>query len=255
MFQWTSLRVKHYAWPVPAGELEPIRRSPLYEEVAQRLRAFIDVQALKPGDRLLSERELAQRLGVSRTSVRQALTALRVAGLVEIRHGDGVYLLGPPERVVPTLAGELLDSQAQLPAIMEVRVGLESQTARLAARRRSDAELDEMRAALHEMAAAVERGEDGAESDEAFHGAIARASRNRLLVELMSQLAEPIDRTRRGSLSRPGRPPRSLEAHRAILAAIEAQDEDGAAQAMLDHLRVVADLAFVPRDDTRPVRG
>jgi GntR family transcriptional repressor for pyruvate dehydrogenase complex len=235
--------------PVPPGELEPIRRSPLYEEVAQRLRAFIDVQQLKPGDRLLSERDLAQRLGVSRTSVRQALTALRVAGLVEIRHGDGVYLLEPPDRVVPTLARELLESHAQLPAIMEVRVALETQTARLAARRRTDAEVRELRGVLEVMAAAIAGGEDGAEADEAFHGAIARASRNALLVDLMRQLAEPIDETRRASLSRPGRPARSLEAHRAILAAIERGDEDAAASAMVDHLRVVADVALVPPGD------
>jgi len=124
---------------VSDASLQPIRRSPLYEAVVERLKAFIDVQQLKPGDRLLSERELAQRLGVSRTSVRQALTALRVSGLVEIRHGDGVFLLQPPEQVVPSLADQLLRSHEQLPAIMEVREALETQTARLAARRRSPA--------------------------------------------------------------------------------------------------------------------
>jgi GntR family transcriptional repressor for pyruvate dehydrogenase complex len=234
---------------VAPGDLQPIRRSPLYEEVAQRLRAFIDVQELKPGDRLLSERDLAQRLGVSRTSVRQALTALRVAGLVEIRHGDGVFLLQPPDRVVPTLARELLESHAQLPAIMEVRVALESQTARLAARRRTASEIGELQDVLDAMAAEIDRGEDGADADQAFHGAIARASRNPLLADLMSQLAEPIDQTRRASLSRPGRPAESLEAHRMILAAIERGDEDAAAAAMVDHLRVVADVALVPRGD------
>jgi GntR family transcriptional repressor for pyruvate dehydrogenase complex len=228
--------------------LEPIRRSPLYEEVAERLRTFIDVQKLKPGDKLLTERDLAQQLGVSRTSVRQALTALRVSGLVEIRHGDGVYLLRSPEEVVPTLAHELLESHAQLPAIIEVREALETKTAPLAARRRSDQDLAEMRTALQDMAAAIQRGEDGAEADERFHGAIAKASRNPLLISLMEQLAEPIDQSRRASLSRPGRGPRSLQAHQTILSAIERQDEDAAAQAMRDHLKVVADVAFVPHE-------
>jgi GntR family transcriptional repressor for pyruvate dehydrogenase complex len=232
--------------------LEPIRRSPLYEEVAERLRAFIDVQKLKPGDKLLTERELAQRLGVSRTSVRQALTALRVHGLVDIRHGDGVYLLRSPEEVVPTLAHELLESHAQLPAIIEVREALETKTAPLAARRRSEQDLAAMHTALEAMAAALERGEDGAEADERFHGAIAKASRNPLLVNLMEQLAEPIDQSRRASLSRPGRGPRSLQAHKTILSAIERQDEDGAAQAMRDHLKVVADVAFIPHEEREP---
>jgi GntR family transcriptional repressor for pyruvate dehydrogenase complex len=75
----------------------------------------------------------AQRLGVSRTSVRQALTALNVGGLVDIRHGDGVYLVRSPEDVVPSLAQGLLDSHAKLPAVMEVREAFETQTARLAA--------------------------------------------------------------------------------------------------------------------------
>src|SRR6266536_2967902 len=131
--------------------LRRIRRNPLYEEIAQKLREFIHVEELEPGDRLVSERDLAQRLGVSRTSVRQALTALRVSGLVEIRHGDGVYLVRSPEDIVPSLAEELLQSHAQLPAIMEVREALETQTARLAARRRSDADLDTMRRALRDM--------------------------------------------------------------------------------------------------------
>jgi GntR family transcriptional regulator, transcriptional repressor for pyruvate dehydrogenase complex len=234
---------------MPEPALEPIRRSPLYEEVVTRLRAFIDVEKLKPGDKLLSERELAQRLGVSRTSVRQALTALRVGGLVEIRHGDGVYLLRPPEDVVPSLADQLLQSHAQLPAIIEVREALETQTARLAARRRSAADLAEMRSALEQMAAAIDAGQDGAAADQRFHGAIARAAGNRLLATLMDQLAEPIDQTRRASLSHPGRPPQSLAAHHKILDAIERQDEDAATAAMRAHLEVVADLAFVPHED------
>lgn len=230
------------------GSLAPIRKSPLYEEVAERLREFIDVHDLQPGDRLMSERELAQRLGVSRTSVRQALTALRVGGLVEIRHGDGVYLLRPPEELVPSLAQELLKSHAHLPAIMEVREALETQTARLAARRRTDADLHEMREALREMALALDLGEESAQADRRFHGAIATASRNDLLINVYDQLADLIDQTRRASLSRPGRPPRSLMAHDDILHAIEDQDEEAAAQAMRDHLKVVADVAFVPHE-------
>jgi GntR family transcriptional repressor for pyruvate dehydrogenase complex len=235
--------------------LRRIRRNPLYEEIAQKLREFIHVEELEPGDRLVSERDLAQRLGVSRTSVRQALTALRVSGLVEIRHGDGVYLVRSPEDVVPTLAQELLDDHAQLPAIMEVREALETQTARLAARRHTALDLRELKQSLHAMEVAIAAGEDGAEADERFHGAIARASGNELLQTLMEQMAERIDKTRRASLSRPGRPPRSLAAHRKILAAIEQHDEEGAARAMRKHLAVVADVAFVPRPAHRARRS
>jgi GntR family transcriptional regulator, transcriptional repressor for pyruvate dehydrogenase complex len=225
--------------------LRPVRRSRLYEEVVERLRELIEVQELKPGDRLMSERELAERLGVSRTSVRQALTALEVMGLVRVRHGGGVFLTRAPDDVLPSLATELLDRYERLPAVIEVREAIETQTARLAARRREEADLQAMRGALERMEGAIESGGEPADADAQFHTAIVRAARNPLLSRLWDELSEPIDQTRRASLARPGRPPRSLAAHRAILAAIEDGDEDAAAARMRDHLSVVGDLGFL----------
>lgn len=231
----------------PDPDFPPIRRTPLYEQVAESLSAFINVQQLKPGDRLLTERELAQRLGVSRTSVRQAITALRERGIVESRHGAGLYIVRSPDDVVSWLAHELLESHAHLPAIMEVREAIETQTARLAARRRTEDDLAVMDRALDSMAEAIEAGDVGAEADAQFHGAISRAARNALLIGFMEELAEPIDHTRRASLARPGRPPLSLAGHRLILEAIGRQEEEAAAQAMREHLELVADVALVPR--------
>jgi GntR family transcriptional repressor for pyruvate dehydrogenase complex len=235
--------------------LRPVRRRRLYEEVAERLRDFIDVHQLKAGDRLMSERDLALRLGVSRTSVRQALTVLRTIGLVDMRHGDGVYLVRSPDDVIPTLAHELLAQYERLPAIMEVREALETQNARLAARRRTDADLNHMCAALAEMEVAIERGDDGAVADGRFHAAITRAAHNELLGELMDQLSEPINHTRRASLARRGRPIRSLAAHRLIAEAIGAGDEDLAARRMREHLVMVADVADVLCDATDSTQG
>src|SRR6185437_2430057 len=98
--------------------LRPIKRSALYEEVVDRLREFIDVHQLQLGDKLMPERELAEQLGVSRTSVRQALTALRVLGMVDVRPGDGVYVTST-EDIVPSLALEVLESEADHPMIWE----------------------------------------------------------------------------------------------------------------------------------------
>lgn len=216
--------------------LQPITRSPLYEQVVERLRDFIEAQQLKPGDRLMSERELAERLGVSRTSVRQALTALRVLGLVDIRHGDGVYLLRSPHDLIPSLATEIVDSEVDHPMIWEVREAIEVQAARLAARRRSTADLGAMREALDLMETAIAGGDDGIQEDRRFHHAIVVAAGNPLLRQMTEQLADVIDRTSQASLTRTGRPIVSLEAHRAILAAIEAQDEPAAAEAMRQHV-------------------
>lgn len=217
--------------------LQPIpSRGPLYEQVVDRLRTFIDVEQLQPGDRLLSERELAERLGVSRTSVRQALTALKVMGLVEIRHGEGVYLLRPPGSVIPSLASEIVDSEVDHPMIWEVREGIEVQAARLAARRRTEEDLERMRAALTDMRASIAEGGDGVDGDRRFHHAVATAAHNRLLKHLTEQLADVIDRTSEASLTLPGRPAVSLAAHEAILAAIEAQDEPRASEEMRRHI-------------------
>ena len=221
--------------------LTPVTRSPLYEQVEKRLREFIDAQNLKPGDRLMSERELAERLSVSRTSVRQALTALRVRGLVEIRHGDGIYVLRSVADVIPSLALELLHSEVDHPMIWEVREGLETQAARLAARRRTSEDLQGMRESLDAMAASIAAGGEGVVGDQHFHRAVVEAAKNALLSQLMAQISDTVDRTSEASLSLPGRPPVSLRAHELILAAIEAGDEDLAARRMHEHIAVSAE--------------
>lgn len=221
---------------MPDSGLQPITRSPLYEQVVERLRDFIDARQLRPGDRLMSERELAEQLGVSRTSVRQGLTALRVLGLVEIKHGDGVYLLRSPRDVISSLASEIVGSEVDHPMIWEVREAIEVQAARLAARRRSDADLKTMHEALELMETAIAGDDDGILEDRSFHHAIVEAAGNPLLRQLTEQLADVIDRTSQASLTLAGRPRVSLESHRAILAAIEAQDEAAAAEEMRQHV-------------------
>jgi GntR family transcriptional regulator, transcriptional repressor for pyruvate dehydrogenase complex len=229
--------------PLVAAESEkveraprPVRRSRLYEEVVERLRELIDVQELEPGDRLMSERELAERLGLSRTPVRQALgtSATAVASSSPARRTT----CSPP-------SSELLDRYAQLSAVMEVREAIETQTSRLAARRREAADLRAMRKALDRMQVAIDSEGEPADADATFHTAIVRAAPKPLLERLWEELAESIDQTRRASLARPDRPPRSLAAHRAILDAIEAKDEGRAAASMREHLAVVGDLGFL----------
>ena len=225
-------------------ELEPIQRSSVYEQVLERLRDFIDTQQLKPGDRLMSEREIAEQLGVSRTSVRQALTALKVLGLVESRQGDGVYLLRPPNSVISTLASELVSSEDDHPLIWEVREAIEVQAARLAARRRTADDLAEMHAALDEMDSSIAEGGDGIEGDRRFHRAISAAAHNPFLQELIEQLAPMMDRTSAASLTTAGRPARSLQAHREILEAITARDEGIALERMRQHVETSAESLF-----------
>jgi GntR family transcriptional repressor for pyruvate dehydrogenase complex len=212
----------------------PIRRSLLYEEVVERLREFIDVNELKPGDRLMPERELAEQLGVSRTSVRQAITALRVLGILEVRPGEGAYLLTTAD-LIPSLALEVLESEADHPMIWEVREAVETQAARLAAGRRSAEDLERMEAALVAMQESISGGGEGVAGDRRFHEAVLQASHNPLLQRLFGQLADAIERTSLGSLGYKGQPPKSLQAHRRILEAIRDQSVEEAGRLMRDH--------------------
>lgn len=219
------------------ADLAPVRRAPLYEEIAERLRDLIVLQRLEPGDRLPSERDLATRLGVSRTSVRQALASLRSIGLVDVRHGDGAYLMRPADEIVPKLALEVLHVEADHPMVWEAREGIEVHAARLAATRATPTDLAAMRRAIEAMAAGVAAGEDGTASDALLHRAIVDAAHNPLIAQLFSVLGEAVDRTSAASLSIAGRPTESLRAHRAIVEAIADRDPERAASEMTSHLR------------------
>lgn len=226
--------------------LRPIRRSALYEEVVDRLREFIDLNELKPGDRLMPERELAEQLGVSRTSVRQALTALRVLGIVDVRPGDGVYLVSADD-LIPSLALEVLESEADHPMIWEVREAVETQAARLAASRRTEEDVERMRAALEAMQESVEAGGEGIVGDRHFHEAILGAAHNPMLERLFAQLADAIDKTSQGSLSLKGQPPISLVAHQGIYEAIRDGAGDLAGERMREHLQTSAQTVLASR--------
>jgi GntR family transcriptional repressor for pyruvate dehydrogenase complex len=229
-----------------AGDGKP---RPLYERVVERLEEFIREEELRPGDRLATERELATRLGVSRTSIRQALTALRVRGVIEVRHGDGIYLVRPTADLVQALAQGLIDSHAHLPAINEVREVLEPRAARLAARRRDGENVDAMRRALDTMRAEIDRGEPGLEGDAAFHRELIGAAHNEVLTVVFENLAPGLGQSAQASLVRPGQPERSLMEHEQIFQAIAAGDEEGAELAMRLHVRDFSDLEMVDRGD------
>jgi GntR family transcriptional repressor for pyruvate dehydrogenase complex len=220
--------------------LRPLERSRLYEDVGERLGEFVRESGMVPGDQFPPERELSQRMRVSRTSVRQAFVVLQALGAVDVRHGEGVFLRRT--RGFGESLSKLLDRRRRLPDVLEAREALEVKLAELAAGRRRTSDLDAMNAALDQMAADIRGGGLGIDGDAAFHHAIAMAARNEVLLHLIDAMAEVIQESRVESLSEPGRPPRSLEAHRRILAAIEAQSAEGAAEAMRQHLRVVADV-------------
>ncbi len=218
------------------GQMGQIDRRPLYEQVGERLREFIDTSGMQPGDKLSNVRDLATELQVGRSSIREAITALRAQGIVEIRHGDGIYLLQRPEDVISSLAAELVETHVDHPYIWETRQALEAQCARLAAVHADADDLDELDAALEQMRNEIAAGLPGLDGDRRFHLGVATAAHNPLLLKLLKGLRLALDRTSETSLTRPGQPARSLEDHQGIVDAIRAREATDAANRMLLHL-------------------
>ncbi|HEV7148114.1 MAG TPA: FCD domain-containing protein [Pedococcus sp.] len=231
--------------------LRRVDRAPMYEAILDRLREYARDAGLKRGHRLPSERDLAEQLGTSRASVKQALVVLEVQGLVETRHGGGTFLL--QDELSTETVTALVARQARLPEVMEARMGLECQLAELAARRRSDNDLRLMDDALAHMAREVEEDADGAEGDRLFHRAIASAAQNTLLSRFLGEIDNEVSESRHESLRQPGRPGQSLRQHHAILEAIRRQDAAAARRAMRQHLSSVGKVRLLswqaPTDD------
>jgi GntR family transcriptional regulator, transcriptional repressor for pyruvate dehydrogenase complex len=229
-----------------APDMRPVTRPRLYEQIVERIHDHVVHAGLRPGDRLPPERELAARLGVSRASVSQALVALEVLGMVDVRHGDGAVLLAPASRL--HLVAALRAHQDRLPEVIEARDALEGRLAGLAAERRTDEDMAAIDAALDAMEADVTSGGRGVAGDELFHAAVTRAGHSALLARLMEEIAELVRETRLESLGQPGRPQASLASHREIAEAIRRQDAAAATRAMHDHIALVSDVALLGRD-------
>jgi GntR family transcriptional regulator, transcriptional repressor for pyruvate dehydrogenase complex len=224
-----------------------VSRPRLYEVIVEQLCAYIADNNMDTGDRLPAERELAAKLGVSRASLSQALVALEVQGVLSVRHGDGAILLRQPteERAVRALR----EHADRIPDIIEAREALEVKLASLAAARRTDAEMAAIDAAIDVMRREVAAGDRGVLGDEMFHEAVTTAAHSSLLAKLMHEIAGLVRETRIESLSQQDRPRASLEGHQRIAEAIRSQDAERAASAMVEHLRLVSDVALL-REDT-----
>ena len=223
--------------------LERVSRPRLYEQLVEQILAYIESAQLKPGDLLPAERDLAERLGVSRATLAQALVALEGLGGIDVQHGTGALLARRPS--VASVIKGLREHRSRLPEIVEARSTLEGKLAALAAARRTDADLKAIDAALEVMAREISDGDRGTHGDELFHQAITAAAHSSVLAQLMAFIAEMILETRMESLGQPGRPEQSLASHRRIADAIRDQDPDAASEAMLAHIELVSDVELL----------
>jgi GntR family hexuronate regulon transcriptional repressor len=213
----------------------------LYQTIVDALLEAIHQGEYAPGMRLPSERDLADRFGVSRPTVREAMIALEIRGLVEPRHGSGIFVTEAPR---PQDEVELNVGAFEL---TEARLMIEGEAAAVAADAIDDAEIAELEQILAAMIDENERHIKGEQADRRFHVAIAKATKNSAIIQVVEMLwdlrhrsplsANMLERSRRSGVQ-----PR-IDEHQVILDALKARDPQAARKAMRQHLnRVVEDL-------------
>ncbi|MCT4478690.1 FadR family transcriptional regulator [Peribacillus frigoritolerans] len=217
----------------------------MYEEVSDELYEMIRSGSLKPGEQLDSIQQLAENFQVGRPAIREALSALSSMGLIEIKQGEGTFVKTfDPAIMNHPLSAALLMDQDNIKHLLEVRKILESGTAEVAAKKRTEENLIELKDRLFNMEKVSDDEELSDKADIAFHVAVANASQNELLITLMNHVSELMTEKmrdiRRVALYSEEMTLKQLyQQHVRIYDAILAQDEDGARSAMLFHLQSV----------------
>lgn len=218
----------------------PIRTERIYQKIVDQIRAMLSTGQLNPGDRLPSEREVAEQLQVSRPAVREAFSALELMGLIEVRPGEGTFVKSGD---VITPFAFLLSREGdtdQAREMMEVRLALEAQAAALAARRATPEDLAKIAHFLQLMERDAKGDDLGEGADWEFHMAVVAASHNSLLIRAIYHLQDALKvsvQTARHRLFRiDGMPERLVEAHREIYLAIAAGDPERARRAITLHI-------------------
>jgi GntR family transcriptional repressor for pyruvate dehydrogenase complex len=214
-----------------------------FQKVFAFLRERLLAGSLKPGDRLISERELASQLGVSRPIVREALRALTVLGIVEIRDRIGTVVTRPDVSVLNDFFTFALAQQADmLDDVMQARVAIECQAIRLACERASIADFERLQRALARIGETIDEADAGGMADFEFHRSIVQASRSETLSVLHGSLAGLLTRSHRSRRelvqSFPTMKTYLIDDHRRIFEAIVARDPERADATLRKHFAI-----------------
>jgi GntR family transcriptional repressor for pyruvate dehydrogenase complex len=221
-----------------------VKRPKVYEEVARQIERLI-LKKLNPGDKLPAERELAEMLGVSRSSIRDAVRSLELVGRVEPRQGTGTVVCEiSADAVASPLTNALLHKRQLVDELLDFRRILEPPLAARAAEHADAEDIAEMEAILDRHDEKVHSGELAIEEDSAFHYRIALASGNSVVLRVLNVLMDLLRETRSKSLQSEGRPQKSLAGHRRILAAIANRDPVAAEATMRQHIQDVEEMVL-----------
>jgi len=211
----------------------------LYQQVAEQLGGLIDRGEFREGDRLPPERELSKKLGVSRPVVREAMIALEIAGLVEVRGGAGAFVKNARQGALAALP-----DQGPSPFdLIAARKLLEGEIAFAAATAIQPDDLQRLEQSIEEMRADIDAGRDSRSSDRVFHVRLAEATRNAVLAHLVdgmwTHMLTPIFDTLGKHANLSGNDRMTVDDHAEIVAALQRHDGEAARRAMREHLEHV----------------
>ncbi|MBP3961683.1 FadR/GntR family transcriptional regulator [Paenibacillus lignilyticus] len=220
-----------------------------YEEIAEQLKRLVIDGKLKVGDKLPSTKEMSEQFGVGRSTMREALSALKAMGYIEIKQGGGCTVINsaPPEVELPELQSLRMNRETLL-ELLEARQSLEVSNASIAALKATDADLAELHRIMQEMEASIGDDREGERTDVEFHATLAQATHNSIMVRLfdsiVSQLEMAIREIRRVEIyANRSVSERLYREHLAIYEAISSRDADLAGERMKQHLvHVVSNL-------------
>lgn len=223
--------------------IKPIKPKRISDQVFDQIRELIYRGNLKPGEKLMPERELAEAMNVSRTTIRDAIQRLVVMGLIIQKQGQGTFVKTADPQEESPLAKVMQAQDASIEDLLEVRMGLECNAAALAARRADENDINAMELSIEEMKKEVKSGRLGTEADTSFHMAVAYATKNPLQILIMRNFYDYLFHGIRENLARLYENMDNIDIilnqHRIIVDAIKSRDSYQSYSAMKDHVAFV----------------
>jgi len=226
--------------------IKPIKPKRISDQVFDQIRELIYRGTLKPGEKMMTERELAQAMNVSRTTIRDAIQRLVTMGLIIQKQGQGTFVKAIDDTLTTPLARAMEAQEASLDDLLEVRLGLECNAATLAAQRADETDITALNQSISEMEEEVNSGRLGTEADTAFHMAVAYAAKNPLHILIMRNfydyLFHGIGENLACLYQEPENIQKILRQHKNILSSIKARDPFQANTAMKEHIGYVIEF-------------
>jgi GntR family transcriptional regulator, transcriptional repressor for pyruvate dehydrogenase complex len=240
-------------------KFKPIDKTSLSEEISRQIMKLVSSGDLKPGQKLPSERELCVRFGVGRSSLREALRCLTIVGVLETRVGEGTFLALNSEKFLGTVLGwRVATERKNVENLMKARLALESETVANAALHSTQESIDALESILHKMKTSMSDRLPFVAADAAFHVAIAKASENELIFDLLTLIRGQLENALLQLSAWPRGPEIACREHRRILDAIRNRDAESATAAMREHIGEALKRYQLARDtfdnESRPNR-